>query len=120
MDKSEFIEFIYRIASHIYDSQSYETDSQQEGAEKEGKPAEVQTNSQIPDHLKELIDEPMHVKFKTVLQEILNIDNQENIWVDSESTEQIQAAADKVGGREHYEMLKFLPPSSRKEYLARI
>ena len=123
MSKSEFIECIYRIADHIYNRESYEQNSRSPEAEQEGEPDEVQpvrAPPQIPDQVVVMLDEPMHAKFKHVLQQILNIDGQDNTLIDSENVDQMNAAADKVGGREVYQMLKFLPPSSRKEYLTRI
>ena len=123
MSKSEFIECIYRIADHIYNRESYEQNSRSPKAEQEGEPDEVQpvqAPPQIPDQVAAFLDEPMHVKFRHVLQQILNIDGQDNTLIDSENIDQMNAAADKVGGGDAFKMLKFLPPSSRKEYLTRI
>jgi len=121
LSKSEFIECVYRIADHIYDRESYEQTSR--SPEAEGEPDEVQpvqAPPQIPDQVAAMLDEPMHAKFKHVLQQILNIDGQDNTLIDSENIDQMNAAADKVGGGDTFKMLKFLPPSSRKEYLTRI
>ena len=47
----------------------------------------------------------MRAKFKEVLQQLM----WEYTLKDSDTEDQIQTLADKAGGKEHYEMLNYLP-----------
>jgi len=67
--------------------------------------------------------ETMCAKFKKVLQAILNTDTRLRYQelVDADNVDAINAEAEKVGGRLHYEMIKYLPNEKCvKEYLERV
>ena len=55
LTQAEFIEFIYRVARHIYDAKSYFTSDS----------TELVAN--IPEEIKEMFDETIYTKFKKAL-----------------------------------------------------
>jgi len=63
LGKSEFVEFVYRIADHIYDKETYAENSESAAA---GTAAQIP--DEVPSHVTAMLDEPMYVKFKHVLQ----------------------------------------------------
>ena len=111
LSQGEFIEFIYRVSSHIYDAKGYFAP---EGAE---------LVPNIPEAIKEMFEEDMYMKFRKVLQTVLNSDetNKNKELIDSTNINEHQAEVDKLGGRFNAEMIQYLPnEQAGKKYIERI
>jgi len=91
----EFIEFIYRVASHIYDAKSYfGTDG-------------AQLVANVPDEVQQMFEEPMSAKFQKALQDVLNSDPTLRYpeLIDESNRDACRAEAEKLGGAFNAEMI---------------